>query len=74
MPYNHAQSEFGSERKAFIVVSVLFLNLILVSSQIILKNRQSLLANAVANIVTPFQIVIQKTSDFIIARVSISFF
>ena len=66
MPYNHAQTEFGSERKAFVVVFVLFLNLILISSQIILKNRQSLLANAVANAVTPFQIVIQKTSDFII--------
>lgn len=66
MPYSHGQSEFGSERKAIIIVSILFLNLILISSQIILKNRQSLLANVIANAVTPFQIAFQKTSDFII--------
>lgn len=66
MPYSHEPSEFGSERKAIIIVSVLFLNLILISSQIILKNRQSLLASVIANSVSPFQIAFQKTSDFVV--------
>ena len=66
MPYKHEQSEFTAERKAAVIVIVLFLNLILISSQIILKNRQSMLANIIANSVTPFQIAFQKSSDFVV--------
>jgi cell shape-determining protein MreC len=66
MPYNHGQSEFASERKAVVIAIILFLNLILISSQIILKSRQSLLANIIANSANPFQIAFQKSSDFVV--------
>lgn len=66
MPYNHGQPEFASERKAVLIVVILFVNLILISSQIILKNRQSMLADIIANSTTPFQIAFQKSSDFVV--------
>ena len=66
MPYNHGKSEFASERKAVVIVIILFLNLVLISSQIILKNSQSMLTNVIANSAAPFQIAFQKSSDFVI--------
>jgi rod shape-determining protein MreC len=53
-----------SERKVIALVGVLFLNLILVSSNVILENQKSLLQNVIAVIVSPFKIAFQRTVDY----------
>jgi rod shape-determining protein MreC len=74
MRFNLGKSELSAEKKSIVLVLILFVNLILISSQIILKNRQSLLQTAVANMVTPLQLTFQKASDFIGDEVSRYFF
>ena len=74
MQYNSGRSELSTEKKSAILVFILFVNLILISSQIILKNRQSLLQTAIASMVMPLQITFQKSSDFIIAELDRYFF
>jgi rod shape-determining protein MreC len=74
MPYNPGKSELSSERKATVLVLILFINLILISSQIILKNKQSLLQTVIANMITPLQLTIQKSSDFISSELGRYFF
>jgi rod shape-determining protein MreC len=74
MPYNPGKSELSSERKATVLVLILFINLILISSQIILKNKQSLLQTVIANMITPLQLTIQKSSDFISSELDRYFF
>ncbi len=58
------KSEISSERKAFILISVLFLNLILISTNVVLENRKTLLQNIIGEITTPFQVAFQKISNF----------
>ncbi len=53
------------ERKSAVLVLILFVDLILISSQIMLKNQQSLLQAAVANMVVPLQITFRKATDFV---------
>jgi rod shape-determining protein MreC len=53
------------ERKVIALVAVLFVNLILVSSNVVLENRRSLLQTIVGVVVSPFQIAFQETVDFI---------
>jgi rod shape-determining protein MreC len=65
MRFNLGKSELSAEKKSAVLVLVLFVNLILISSQIILRNQQSLLQTAIANMVTPLQLTFQKASDFI---------
>ncbi len=55
----------STERKTFILVAVLFLNLILISSNVVLKNKKSLLQNIIGLIAAPFQIGFQKTVNFV---------
>jgi len=57
--------EISSERKYFILVAVLFLNLVLVSNHVVLKDQRTLFQTIVGLIISPFQIGFQKTVDFI---------
>jgi rod shape-determining protein MreC len=74
MRFNPGRSELSTEKKSLVLVLILFVNLLLISSQIILKNRQSLLQTVIANMVTPLQLAFQKTSDFISGKVERYFF
>jgi cell shape-determining protein MreC len=65
MPYNPGRNELSAEKKSAVLVLILFINLILISSQIIMKNKQSLLQTVIANMITPLQLTIQKSSDFV---------
>lgn len=56
----------GAEnRRVVFLVGILFLNLILMSSRIILNNNRSLLFTGVGYVVAPVGIVFQKSTDFI---------
>ena len=46
----------------------------LISSQIILKNKQSLLQTIIANMITPLQLTFQKSSDFVSSELDRYFF
>lgn len=54
-----------TEKKIMILVAVLFCHLILVSTNVVLKNQKTLLQNILGTIISPFQIGFQKTVDFI---------
>jgi rod shape-determining protein MreC len=54
-----------TERKIMILVGVLFFHLILVSTNVVLKNERTLLQNILGTIISPFQIGFQKTVDFV---------
>jgi rod shape-determining protein MreC len=54
-----------TERKIMILVAVLFFHLILVSTNVVLKNERTLLQNILGTIISPFQIGFQKTVDFV---------
>ncbi|MGE5342651.1 MAG: rod shape-determining protein MreC [Candidatus Omnitrophota bacterium] len=53
------------ERKIIIVVAVLFLNLILVSTGVVLENEKTMFQSVVGVVVAPFQIGFQKTVDYL---------
>lgn len=55
----------STEKKSAVLVLILFLNLLLISSQIVLRSRRSLLQAVVANMIAPLQITFQKASDFL---------
>lgn len=59
------KKNISTERKTLILVTVLFLNLILISTNVVLKNRKSLFQNIVGFITAPFQVGFQKTVDFV---------
>lgn len=65
MPYNRLETSIAQEKKALIVAMILFFNLILLSTQIILKNRQSLLIHLLSNAVGPFQTGVHKATEFV---------
>ncbi len=67
MPYNPGRPELSAEKKAVLMVLILFVDLLMISSQVILKNRQSLLQTIVANMITPLQLTFQKSSDLIVS-------
>ncbi|MEI6614795.1 MAG: rod shape-determining protein MreC, partial [Chrysiogenales bacterium] len=48
--------------------------LIMISSQIVLKNKQSLLQTIIANMIAPLQITFQKSSNFVSAELGRYFF
>ncbi len=54
-----------TERKVITLVAVLFLNLVLVSTHVVLKDQRTLFQTVVGVLVSPFQIAFQKTVDFV---------
>lgn len=60
-----AGDNLPTERKIMILVAVLFFHLILVSTNVVLKNERTLLQNILGTIISPFQIGFQKTVDFV---------
>jgi rod shape-determining protein MreC len=62
MPYRR---ETTTERKIVVLVAVLFVNLVMMSTSIVLKNERSLLHNIIGLVASPFQIGFQKTVDFV---------
>lgn len=62
---NKEFSEVPSQRRHFVLAGVLFLNLVLVSTHVVLKNQQTLFQSIIGFIVSPFQIVFQKSTDFV---------
>jgi cell shape-determining protein MreC len=67
MPYNPGKPELSAEKKAMVLVLILFIDLMMISSQIVLKNRQSLLQAMVANLIAPLQLTLQKSSDLVVS-------
>jgi rod shape-determining protein MreC len=65
MQFNSEKNELSTEKKSTVLVLILFADLLLISSQIMLKNRQSLLQTGIANLISPVQLTFQKTSDFV---------
>lgn len=55
---------FSTERKSLVLVLILFVDLIVISSQIMLGSKQSLLQTVVANLAMPLQLTVQKAGDF----------
>jgi rod shape-determining protein MreC len=55
----------SNERKIIVLVAVLFLNLILVSTNVVLDNQKTLFQNILGVIVSPFQIAFQETVDWV---------
>lgn len=74
MPFNPGKNELSAEKKSAVLVLILFINLILISSQIVLKSKQSLLQTVIANIIAPLQITFQKSSNFVSTELSRYFF
>lgn len=74
MPYNSGKNELSTEKKSAVLVLILFINLMLISSQVILKNKQSLLHTVIANMITPLQLTFQKSSAFISSELERYFF
>jgi len=60
-----AADNISNERKVSILVTVLFINLILVSTSVVLENQKTLFQSIVGAVVSPFQIAFQKTVDYI---------
>lgn len=54
-----------TERKIIILVAVLFLNLILVSTNVVLTGNKTLFQSIIGSIVSPFQVGFQKTVDYV---------
>lgn len=54
-----------SERKIIILVVILFFNLILVSTNVVLEGEKTLFQQMVGTVVSPFQIAFQKSVDFV---------
>lgn len=67
---NKGFDEIPSERRHFVLVAILFLNLVLVSTHVVLKNQQTLFQSIIGFIVSPIQIVFQKTTDFVYSGVN----
>jgi len=74
MPFNPGKNELSAEKKSAVLVLILFINLILISSQIVLTNKQSLLQTVIANMIAPLQITFQKSSNFVSTELSRYFF
>ena len=60
-----AAASSALKKRSAVLVLILFVDLILISSQIMLKNRQSLLQTVIANMLMPLQLTFQKSSDFV---------
>jgi rod shape-determining protein MreC len=65
MRFDPGAGGLSTEKKSTVLVLILFVDLLLISSQIMLKNQQSLLQTAVANMIMPLQLTFQKATDFV---------
>jgi rod shape-determining protein MreC len=65
MPYDRPGGELNQEKKALVLIALLFLNLLLISTQIVLKNSQPLLQTIFLNTVAPFQVAFERSTDFV---------
>lgn len=63
MPYKQEGLQLAAGKKLLIVVIILFSDLILISSQIILKDHRTLLHYVLANISAPFQLAFHKVTS-----------
>jgi len=61
MPFFKDEHELSNERKVTILIFILFLHLILISSQITLKSERTLLATTITAIISPLQIAVHNT-------------
>lgn len=59
------RQETTNERKIIVLVAVLFVNLILVSSNVVLDNQKTLFQNVLGVMVSPFQIAFQESVDWV---------
>ncbi|HDP94374.1 MAG TPA: rod shape-determining protein MreC [Candidatus Aminicenantes bacterium] len=59
------QHEEGENRAVVFLVAVLFLNLMLMSSRIVMKNDRSLLMSVVGFVVTPVEVAFMEVSSFV---------
>lgn len=59
------RNDISSERKTVILVVVLFLNLVLISTRVVMKNEKSLLNNIIGLIAASVKIGFQESVDFI---------
>ena len=59
------REENRSQKRIIILTVILFLNLILISNSIVLKNERSLLQNALHSLVYPVQTIFSGASEFI---------
>ncbi|MCP5048539.1 MAG: hypothetical protein GY940_15320, partial [bacterium] len=53
------------ERKVSVLVALLFFNLILVSTNVVLDNKKTVFQNVFGALLSPFQIGFQKTVDWV---------
>jgi rod shape-determining protein MreC len=74
MLFSQGRNELSTEKKSAILVFILFIDLMLISSQIILRNKQSLLQTIIANMITPLQFTFQKSTDFVSSELNRYFF
>jgi len=74
MPYSREESAFAPEKKALVLVGILFFNLILISTQVILNNERSLLVTIISAVTTPFQKGLRSVSDSVSHRFQRFFF
>jgi len=52
------------ERKTLIIIFFLFLNLIIMSTNIVLKDNQTLLEYSIGSIISPIQIMVNSSTDY----------
>ncbi|MEN8223189.1 MAG: rod shape-determining protein MreC [Acidobacteriota bacterium] len=64
------REENRSQKKIAIFLLILFINLILISNSVVLKNNKSILQNTLHLIAYPFQSLFLKGSDFITSRLN----
>lgn len=62
------REENRSQKKVAIFLLILFINLILISNSVVLRNNRSILQNALHLIAYPFQTVFLKGSDFVSSK------
>ncbi len=72
--FNRNELELSAVQKLLVLIFFLFISLILISSQVILKNKQSLLVYVLAEIISPFQNLTQNTVSYIDNKMERFFF
>ncbi|HNX97707.1 MAG TPA: rod shape-determining protein MreC [Candidatus Aminicenantes bacterium] len=65
MPFDSDRAVPSPEKRALFLVIVLFIDLILISSQVVLKNNRTLLHNVIAGIASPFQVGVSRATGMV---------
>lgn len=63
MPFFKKELESSFERKVALLTALLFLHLLLISSQIVLRNNKTLLATVMATVASPFQVAANHSAQ-----------